>query len=266
MEPLGTYGSGGRAADATLDGGVVLKKAGPWAPAVIALLRHLEAVGFAGAPRVVGDGFAADGRVAVTYLPGESAHPRAWPDGTAYEIGKLLRQLHDATHDFVPPAPAAWQPLWLREFGGDRRVVGHGDTGPWNIVGPPLALVDWEFAGPVDAGWELAATVWLNAQLHDDDIAERHGLPDAAGRARQARAIADGYGLARAGRAELADRLLEVAVHAARAEVVGYGVTEDSTAAVAPDGYPILWGIAWRVRSASWIARHRDLLRRALTL
>ncbi len=47
--------------------------------------------------------------------------------------------------------------------------------------GMPEGLVDWEYAGPVDRLTELAYACWLNAQLHDDDIAERQGLPDAAG-------------------------------------------------------------------------------------
>ncbi len=61
------YGSGGQFADAALSDGVVLKRSGPWASGVIALLRHLERVGFDGAPCVVGDGYAADGRLAVTF-------------------------------------------------------------------------------------------------------------------------------------------------------------------------------------------------------
>ena len=126
------------------------------------------------------------------------------------------------------------------------------------------AFVDWEFAGPVDRLWELAATAWLNAQLQDDDIAARHGLPDAAARARQARAIADGYGLPAADRDDLVDRLADVAIHSARSEAVGHRVTMDSRDAVTADGYPVLWGVAWRARSASWIARHRGLLRRAM--
>jgi hypothetical protein len=264
---LTVWGSGGRAPDAVLTDGVILKESGPWAPAVIALLRHLEQAGFAGAPRVVGDGFAPDGRLAVTYLPGASPHPRAWSEQAVEGVGELLRGLHDATAGFVAPAAATWQSSWLRDLGGADPVTGHCDTGPWNIVGRgerAEAFIDWEYAGPVDRLWELAEAVWLNAQLHDDDVAERHGLPDAAARARQARRILDGYGLARAQRADFADRLVEVAVHSARAEAVLAGVTPQSTAAVAEDGYPVLWGIAWRARSASWIARHRALLRRVI--
>jgi hypothetical protein len=192
---------------------------------------------FRGAPRVAGD-------AAYTYVPGSSPHPRAWPDEAVAGVGVLLRDLP-----------------------GSDPVYGHCDTGPWNIVGSggrPDAFIDWEFAGPVDRLWELAETVWLNAQLHDDDVAERHGLPDAAARMRQARAIVDGYGLAAGRRADLVDRIQDVAIHAARAEAVAYAVTPESTAAVSDDGVPVLWAVAWRARSASWIARHRAQLRRAI--
>jgi hypothetical protein len=242
---------------ARITGGVVFKPTGPWTPAVTALLRHLQEQGYPGAPRVAGAG--------VTFVPGESPHPHAWPDDALPRVGALLRGLHDATASFTPPPGAVWQPSWLRDLGGDDPVYGHGDTGPWNIVGRPDAFIDWEFAGPVDRLWELAQTVWLNAQLVDDDVAERQGLADAATRAEHARAIVDGYALPAARRADLVERLADVAAHAARHEAVNHAVTPDSTAAVDDDGYPILWGIAWRARSASWIARHRPLLRRALT-
>ena len=131
---LTTYGSGDQIADAVLSDGVVLKKAGPWASGVIALLHHLENVGFEGAPRVVGDGYAADGRLAVTYIPGESPHPGAWSEEAASRVGELLRQLHTATTGFTAPADAVWQHVWLRELEGEQRVIGHCDTGPWNII------------------------------------------------------------------------------------------------------------------------------------
>ncbi|MFF0380366.1 phosphotransferase [Actinoplanes missouriensis] len=258
-ERLGAWGSGTHAADAVLLDGVVRKTAGPWTPAVLALLRHLEQSGFPGAPRVVGDGYG--------FVPGESPHPHAWPDEEVGGVGALLRGVHDATAAFTPPADAVWQSSWLRDLGGDDIVIGHGDPGPWNIVGEagrPDAFIDWEFAGPVDRLWELAATVWLNAQLVDDDVAEMQGLPGPLTRARHARAIADGYGLPRAARDELVDRLTDVAIHNARHEAVAEGVTIDSTAAVTDTGYPILWAVTWRARSASWIARNRPMIRRVM--
>ena len=233
----------------------------------MALLKHLEAVGFEGAPRPVGDGFDADGREAITYIPGTTPHPRAWDDDAIEAIGGLLRQLHDATESFQAPADANWQPSVARLLPGDRPVIGHGDLGPWNVVaqeGIPAAFIDWEFAGPVDALWELAEAAWLNAQLHDDDIAELAGLPSAARRARQVRLLLDAYRLPAAQREGFVDRMIEFAVHSARSEAVQYGVTPDTATAIGPSGYPVLWAITWRTRSASWMLRHRQILERAL--
>src|SRR4051812_24933497 len=56
-ERLESWGNGTQLADAVLVDGAVHKTAGPWTPAVFALLRHLEAAAFAGAQRVVGDGY-----------------------------------------------------------------------------------------------------------------------------------------------------------------------------------------------------------------
>lgn len=198
-QPLSAWGSGGHPSDAARSGEMVLKSSGSWTPAVLAVLRHLERVGFPGSPRVVVDGYAADGRTTVSYVPGASPHPGPWADDQVGRVGELLRSLHDATASFVTPEGCAWKSTWLRQAPpGGEVVIGHGDAAPCNIVGRdgrPEALVDWEYAGPVDRITELAYAVWLNAQLHDDDVAELQGLPGARARARQAHSILDGYGL-----------------------------------------------------------------------
>ena len=179
----------------------------------------------------------------------------------------LLRRLHDATESLQPPADVSWQPSFARLLPGNHPLFGHGDPGPWNVVaqgGIPVAFIDWEFAGPVDARWELAETAWLNAQLHDD-IADRAGLPSAARRSQQVRLLPDAYGLPAPERAGFVDKMTEFAVHSARAEAVRYGVSPDTAAAFDPSGYPVLWAITWRARSASWMLRHRQILERALT-
>jgi Ser/Thr protein kinase RdoA (MazF antagonist) len=234
---------------------------------VLRLLQHFEAVGFAGAPRVIGDGFAADGRETLSYIEGSSPHPRAWSDDAGPAIGRLLRQAHDASASFDPGLDAIWKPWFGRDLPGSHPVIGHCDTGPWNVVataGIPTAFIDWEFAGPTDARWELAEATWLNAQLHDDDLAEQLQLPDADSRARQARSIIDGYGLSAAERAGLVDAMIEFAVHSARADAVQYGVTAETRAGTTHSGYPFVWGIAWRTRSASWMLRQRALLERVI--
>ncbi|MGE5673109.1 MAG: phosphotransferase [Mycobacterium leprae] len=239
-------------------GNLVLRPAHPWTASVHALLRHLEQAGFP-APRVVGSGFQPDGREALSYVEGEFVHPYAWRDEAIVEVGRLLRRLHDATASFVPPADAVWQPWFLRELGGPHRVIGHGDVAPWNMVtraGMPVALIDWEYAGPVDPMFELARTCLLFPQLVDDDIAEKWRLPPATVRARQVRLLADAYGLSAAQRHDLLEHILEVGIREAAQEAIDAGVTPES---VGP-----LWGIAWRTRSAAWITRHRSTLAQAL--
>lgn len=265
---LQVEGSGSQQSKASLRDGVVHRRAGPWSAAVLALLRHFEEVGFSGAPRVIGSGFAGDGRETVSFIPGESPQPCAWDQQAVGRIGELLKEAHDASASFVPPADARWQNWFGRDLPGSRPVIGHCDLGPWNVIGQdgmPVGFIDWEFAGPVDALWDLTQTAWLNAQLHDDDIAERVGLPDAANRAEQLRSIVDGYRLDGPERADFVERLITIAIHGARAEAVQYGVTPSSTAAVSSSGFPVLWGVAWRARSASWLVSNRSLLERAVT-
>ena len=260
-------GSDGEKSQASLLADVVYRDPGPQSPAVLALLRHLEDAGFAGAPKVVGTGIAADGREMVRYIEGSSPHPRPWPDDAVGGVGRLLAGLHAAAATFVPPPGAVWKPWFGRALPGSRPVFGHCDTGPWNIVardGQPVALIDFEFAGPVDAIWDLVQAAWLNAQLHDDDIAERSGLPDAAARARQVRLVLDGYELPRGERDDFVDKMISFAVHDARAEAVSAGVTPDVVSATTSDGYPYAWAITWRARSASWMLTNRSLLQRAL--
>src|SRR4028119_1795944 len=75
----------------------VRRSIGPWTPAVHALLRHLERVGFDGAPRVLG--IDAQGREVLTYLPGHvprNARPEVATDRALSELGRALRRAHAA--------------------------------------------------------------------------------------------------------------------------------------------------------------------------
>jgi hypothetical protein len=258
---------GGWQSDARRVGDVVLRSAKPQSRTVIALLRHLESAGFDASPRPIGDGFTSDGREQLAYIDGESPHPGAWSEEVAWELGAMLGRLHRATATFAPPTDAVWRPWFARDLLGSRPVIGHGDLGPWNVLardGMPVAIIDWDYAGPVDAVWELAQLVWLNAQLHDDDVAAVNGLPSPEDRARLAAAILDGYGLPGADRAGFVDRLVEFAIRSAREEATEYRVEHD-TVSPAPDGFPILWGITWRARSAAWMLDHRELIVAAIT-
>lgn len=242
-------------------GDVVLRPAGAWTPAVHALLRRLEAVGYDAAPRLVGTGFAADGRETVRFIPGALWNPRPWRDAAMPVLGRMLRALHDATATFQPPAEARWRRRFSYELGGDDIVIGHGDVAPWNVIareGIPVALIDWEYAGPIARRLELAQACWLNARLFDDDVAAREGLASAADRARQVRLLLDGYGLDRNGRAGVVDAMVEYAVHDAAADVIETNVSPDNLDPA------MLWGVTWKTRSAAWMLRHRGVLEGAL--
>ena len=251
---------GGRTAVARR-GDVVFREAGPWTATVHLLLKHLEDVGFAGAPRVVGSGFDERGRETLTYIDGEFVHPGPWNEAAMDTIGRMLKQLHQATASFCVPEGAIWREWFGRDLGGPRSVIGHCDAAPWNIVARnrvPVALIDWEVAGPVDPIVELAQVCWLNAQLYDD-VAERVGLASLTDRARHVRLILDGYDMPRRERAGFVDRMIEFAIFDAAEQAIEVNVTPDS-----PGPEP-LWGIAYRTRSAAWMLRHRSTIERALS-
>lgn len=251
---------GGRTA-VSRQGSIVFRETGPWAASVHALLKHLERVHFDASPRVVGSGFDAQGREILTYMEGEFVHPGPWHDDAIVAIGRMIRKLHEATASFRAPDDAVWRPWFGRNLGGPRCVIGHCDAAPWNIVarcGMPVALIDWETAGPVDPLTELALVAWSNAQLYDDDVAEMNGLPDTAARMRQVRLLADAYGLLAADRRDLAGRIIDFAAQSAANEVIEQGITPETRHA------PRVWGIAWQTRSVAWILRHRLTLEIAL--
>lgn len=236
-------------------GEVVHREAGPWSPTVVRLLRHLEAVGFDSAPRVVGSGFDELGRETVSFVHGWSAHPGPWPEAVLPVIGRTLRDLHHATADFDRGA-GGWQPWFGRALGDQDQVIGHCDTGPWNILvsndNTAVTFIDWETAGPVDPLVELAQTCWLNAQLHDEPVAHIQGLADPKTRAVHLKLMLDGYELSTAQRARLVDLMIDVAITDA-AEQAREVALNDTTSEQ-------LWAISWRARSAAWMVHNRALI------
>jgi hypothetical protein len=241
-------------------GDLVLREAGPWTSTVHALLRHLEAEGFKAAPRVIGSGFDEQGREMLSYVEGKVINPAPWSGEAMHCLGEMVRRLHDTTRSFAPPPDALWRPWFGREL-GTPSLIGHCDAAPWNIVsrdGLPVALIDWEAAGPVDHLTELAMIAWNNAQLYEDDVAAMNGLPEAAVRLRQVGLLADGYRLAAAERQLLADRIIAFAAESAANEVVEQAITPETSHA------PRVWGIAWQTRSVAWLIRNRLELERAL--
>lgn len=142
-------------------GDTVRRPAGPWTPAVHALLTHLHDVGFRAAPRPLGiDG---QGREVLGFIPGEVVWPDRFgllePARALSDVAGLIREFHDAVRDFTPPADAVWQVLVPAE-GAD--IIAHHDLAPWNLVAVAeggWAFIDWDTAAPGSRLWDLAYAV-----------------------------------------------------------------------------------------------------------
>ncbi len=146
---------GGNVSNAVVKVGATVRKPGSDAtPAVDALLRHLDDVGFDGAPRTLGRDD--QGRQILEFIPGEVVHLSGLlGERDLRRVGALIRGLHDASASFVPPADALWDVV----IPPDRvDLVCHHDLAPWNLVrdGGRLVFIDWDNAGPGSRLWDLA--------------------------------------------------------------------------------------------------------------
>ena len=177
--------------------GDVHRESGPWTPSVHALLRHLEQVGFEGAPRVLG--FDEAGREVVTYIEGEPGSLR-FPPALLQEhgltsLGRFVRTFHDAAATFVP-APDAVYRVGERPLGAGE-IVCHGDLGYWNTVwrGDDLVgLIDWDTVEPAPPLRDVALAAMTTVPLHGDEWAARLGLSLPVNRRRRLAALCAGYG------------------------------------------------------------------------
>ncbi|MFD7510149.1 aminoglycoside phosphotransferase family protein [Streptomyces sp. NPDC059853] len=172
----------------------------PWTPAVHALLRHLEDVGFPHAPQV--KGVDEQGREVLTYLGGESG-PQGWAgvvdDAGLTAFARLLRAYHDAVTGFRLPHGLSW---CTGESGPDEdseEVVCHGDFGPWNIVwrgGVPVGILDWDYARPSPRLHDVAYALEYVAPFRDDTECVRWlRYPEPPDRRRRLEVFAGAYGL-----------------------------------------------------------------------
>ena len=257
--------AGGRRADGPLGGGcanrglvvrvgdTVVRPIAPCWRATHALLAHLSAAGFDGAPRVLAAGPINE---TLTYIDGQAAVPPltedTLTDAALVSVADLLRRYHLAAASFDPAGYRWPRPIPARFRTG---LVSHNDVHPANLVfrdGRAIGLIDFDWAGPGSAAWDFAAAARYWAPLWDDrDIAD----------SRQGRAV-DRFriflrasGLPRAGRRQVAEAVL------ANHDWMYAIVTE--AAAAGHQGFADHWravaGSAARARL--WCQRHhRDLL------
>lgn len=174
-------------------GDTVRRPVGPWTPAVHALLLHLEHVGFEGAPHVLG--IDEKGREVLTYLPSDATP--SWSDEALIATARLVRRLHEALADFVPPPGAVWRlpPSDRRPPGGR---IGHNDLCPVNTVyanGLPYGFIDWDLAGPACELDDVAYAAYSFVSLRPDPFWPRPGCPAPPDRPARLRLFSDAYGV-----------------------------------------------------------------------
>jgi Ser/Thr protein kinase RdoA (MazF antagonist) len=171
-------------------GDTVRRPAGPWTPAVHALLAHLHGVGFRATPRPLG--IDEQGREVLTFVPGTTV----WPDRFALmegpesvrRVARLIREFHDAVQSFTPPPDARWQVLIPPDTCD---IIAHHDLAPWNLVASEdgWVFIDWDAAAPGSRLWDLAYACQSFIPLSADPAWQR---TDAAARLS---IFADAYGL-----------------------------------------------------------------------
>lgn len=202
------------------EGKAVVRRTGWWSPAVRALLQHLEHVGFAESVRVLGG--VDDGTERLAYVEGVSGLD-AWreviPEAGLRAYAALIRRYHDAVQGYEPPADAEW--MTTRRGLRPGEIVTHGDVGPWNTVwreGVPVALLDWDQAGPRPALHDVAYALDYAVPFRsDEDAMDGIGFPAPPDRARRMRVFAEAYGLD--GTDGLVDAVLEEQRETLRATV-----------------------------------------------
>jgi hypothetical protein len=188
---------------------------------VHALLRHLEARGFDGAPRFLG--IDEQGREILSYLPGEVPPDLAhYDDAQLAAAAVLLRRFHDATADFE---------LILR---ARAEVMCHNDWGGHNAVfrdGMPYGIIDFDTIAPGLRLWDLGYSAFSWLDLGNTDYSGDEQV-------RRLSVFAEGYGFAGCGSAE-------VAVHAlARQTALAESGRRRGMTAMAE----------WAASAASWTA------------
>ncbi len=250
--------AGGNVAPVVRIGNTVRRMTGPWTPGVHALLRHLQEVGFEGAPRVLG--VDEQNREILTFIEGEpglTREARDTSDKGLVEIARLLRRYHDATATFDPPHRSEWRFMVGAPRRGD--VICHNDISPYNTIyrsGCPRAFIDWDLAAPGPRSWDIAYALWRFVPLYNDEDARREGfaiLP----RGPRMRLFCDAYGMD--------DRSDLIALVRSRQQVVFDTIRTWGEAGV--PGFDRMWaeeGAAGPLRDIAFLDQSRDEWERAL--
>ncbi|MBP2898877.1 aminoglycoside phosphotransferase family protein [Escherichia coli] len=186
----------------------VVRPTGYWSPCVHELLRHLEKQGFVGAPKFLGTDESE--REILTFIPGEvpgndypNLQPYMWSDESLVGLARLLRGFHDATEGMTLKSQGNWQLSYIGEE--KHEVICHNDAALYNVVfeqEAPVALIDFDMAGPGPRMWDIAYTLYTSVPLASfmPDYTSGETVPyqselHAAERRRRIKLFFESYGL-----------------------------------------------------------------------
>jgi hypothetical protein len=236
-------------------GDQVLRPAGRHTAAVHALLRHLRAVGFEGAPEPLG--VDPDGREHLGFIEGDVPCPPfpGWSqtDEVLATTASLLRRFHNAAAGFVAPPGAVWDDELADPQGGP--VICHNDVCPENVVyrdGVAVAFLDFDFAAPSRPLYDLTQLAKMCVPLDTAEDAARLGR-GGLDPFHRLRVVADSYGLApgRVAFVEVIEQTLE-----------GGGAFVERRVARGEAAFVQMWetmgGAARYERRRSWFDQHRQ--------
>lgn len=159
--------AGGNMGPVSRRGGVVLRTAGDWTPAVHRLLRHCRERGLTGVPEPLG--IEPDGREVIGFLDGTvPAYPMpawVWAEDVLASSARLLRDFHRASVDADRSGP------WRSPVREPAEVICHNDFAPYNLVYSDqraTGIIDFDYASPGPRIWDLAYLAYRVVPLTTD--------------------------------------------------------------------------------------------------
>jgi len=168
--------TGGFVNRVTRVGETVRREAGAWTPTIHRLLSHARRKGLSWVPEPLG--LDELGREVLSFIPGEVPHEMPdwiWSDSVLTDVGRALREWHDATADFDGCGA-----IWNLATPDPKEVVCHNDFAPYNCVFREhrfAGAIDFDVCAPGPRIWDIAYTAYRFVPLMPAPDLDAQGPP-----------------------------------------------------------------------------------------